>query len=654
MIEDTNPLTEITHKRKISLTIDKSSSQKSSNLEIREIHSSHKGKICPIETAEGKNAGLIWSLAKEARINKFGFLESPFYSYRSNQLQTISSIQIISLGTSLIPYLEHNDANRALMGSNMQRQAISLIKKESPIVGTGVEKIIANTSESTIKSQNNCLIKYTSSKKIIVHEKIKIINPIYKKLNKFSKNFLKKITKITKKNEKYKKYIKKTYYLKRNKYSSQNTLQNQTSNLNNNEWSKKGRIIADGSATNNGELNIGKNVLIGYMPWHGYNFEDAIVISERLVKENIFTSIHIKKYKVFLIKNETGEEKFSRKIPSINEIEKKKLKRNGLIKNGSFVKENEIVVGKIKKRKQSSTTKLLNILFGKNQIINSSFKLPKRTKGTVIGVKVIKQKSVSIIIYLSEKRKIQIGDKISGRHGNKGIVSKILPIEDMPFLQDGTILDIILNPLGIPSRMNVGQVFECLMGICGKNLKEKYRIVPFKNIKEEEISRLIVFNKLFEASNKTKKKWIFNPNYPGKMKIINGKTAEIYKQPITIGYSYILKLMHLVKDKLTARNFGLYSVISKQPLKGKARNGGQRFGEMEVWAVEGFGCAYVLQELMTIKSDNLNNRYKILNSIIKSGPLPKPEVPEAFKVFILELNSLCINISIYNPENQLK
>lgn len=338
-------------------------------------------------------------------------------------------------------------------------------------------------------------------------------------------------------------------------------------------------------------------------------------------------------------------------LPCLSKKEKNNLKKNGIIKKGKFVTKNSILVGKIKKlNKLDYKTKLLNIIFQKNICRNISTRLPQKNKGTVIDTKIIKKKCITILIYIAEKRKIQLGDKISGRHGNKGIISKIVKKEYMPYLQDGNIVDIILNPLGIPSRMNVGQIFECLMGLIGKNLHEKYSLIAFDETYSKNLSIKLIYNKLYEASKKSKKKWIFNPNHPGKAKILDGKTGSNYLEAVTVGYSYILKLMHMAKDKITSRSIGTYSLITKQPLKGKSKNGGQRFGEMEVWALEGFGCAYLLQEMITIKSDDLLNRYKIVHCIIKGNILQKPSIPETFKIFTLELKSLCIDIQLYNKD----
>lgn len=569
-------------------------------------------------------------------------------------INLISSVQMISMGTSLIPYVEHNDANRALMGSNMQKQALCLLNKEIPILGTGTEKLVAIISGSNITCKKSGIIKYSSLKKIIVHENLKNSSNITKNINQSTKSFLNKL-KRKNLNIKYNNYIKRTYFLKKEKKSNQSTYTYQIPIVERKNWIKKGQIIAEGSGSKNGNLSIGRNILIAYIPFKGYNFEDAIIINKNLVNKNIFTSIHIKKYKTFITENETGEEKFSRNIPNISKREKKNIKQNGIIKIGTFVKENEILIGKIKKNKNpSATIKLLELIFKQEVIKDTSLRMPKKNKGIVLDVKILKKKSISIITYVIEKRKIQLGDKISGRHGNKGIISKIVNPENMPYLQDGTIIDMILNPLGIPSRMNVGQVFECLIGLAGKNLKENYKLLSFNELNKENSSLKILYRKLYEARRKTKKKWIFDFNYPGKMKLLNGKTGNVFNQHVTVGYAYMLKLIHLVEEKITARSLGSYSIITKQPLKGKAKQGGQRFGEMEIWAIEAFGCAYLLQEIMTIKSDDISNRYKTLYALSKGNSLPKPQTPEAFKVFILELKALSLNINIYKEGNEKK
>nr|YP_009145381.1 RNA polymerase beta subunit [Cryptoglena skujai]AKL39006.1 RNA polymerase beta subunit [Cryptoglena skujai] len=709
LMEEINPISELTHKRKINSFGIGAIDRKKANLNIRKIHPSQYGRICPIETAEGKNAGLILSLSKDSNINAKGFIETPFYKVikrkimfknglyyisaeqetneilapgdvaiikkkyilnskndkillRKNQTFiekktkkinyiTSSPNQIISIGTGLIPFLEHNDANRALMGSNMQRQAVPLLFKEIPILKTGIEERIAKDSESTISANKSGLVKDITNKKILLEISYEKENTKYT-----TKTLTKKIKTKQKMNKLTKNYEIIKHVIEKEKKTNQNTFFKQKFFVKKNEWIKKGQSFIDGSGTLLGELALGKNILIAYMPYKGYNFEDAIVINKRLVDENILTSIHIKKYKTFIINNETEEEKITKFIPNATIKVIKNLNKNGLIKLGCYINNENIIIGKIKKTKLTSIKfKLLTAIFGKNVLEDNSIKINKGIKGIITKIKVIKKKSIySIIVYVTEERKVKLGDKVAGRHGNKGIISKILPKEDMPYLQDGRTIDMLLNPLGIPSRMNVGQIFESLLGLAGSNLKERYKITPFSTNHNENISKEIVYNKLFEARIKTGKKWLFNANHPGKMILLDGETGNNYTQPISIGYAYMLKLIHLVEDKINARLTGPYSLILKQPIRGKARNGGQRFGEMEVWALEGFGAAFILQELLTIKSDDLTNRSKLLYSLIKSKQIPEPSIPESLKTLILEMQCLCLNINIYSKNKKIK
>nr|YP_010700253.1 RNA polymerase subunit beta [Euglena deses]WCH63397.1 RNA polymerase subunit beta [Euglena deses] len=708
IMEETNPLAEITHKRKISSFGVGAIDKKKTNLNVREIHPSHFGRICPIETTEGKNAGLILSLSKDTSINKHGFIETPFYKIikkyvrkdkgifylsseqekklnlapadlfknkknkikgksnkktyiRKNQSFIIEKIknlnfintstnQIISIGTGLIPFIEHDDANRALMGSNMQRQALATFKKEKPIIETGIENEIAKSSQSTIKSKKTGIVEFVTNKKLIISSiPIQIEKRNNISLNqKIKKNLITFIQR--------KKIKKNIYFLENSRKSNQNTYLQQIPNIKKKEYVKKGQIIVDSNSTFNGILSLGKNILIGYIGWEGYNFEDAIIISDRLVEEDIFTSIHIKKYKTFLIKNENEEvtELITRKIPDTNLKTTKILKRNGIIKIGSKIQKEEILIGKIKIIKERGIiNKLLNSIFEKNIIKDTSIKAPKSITGIVTKIKIVQKKLLyTISIYITEKRKIEIGDKLAGRHGNKGIIAKILPREDMPYLQDGSQLDMILNPLGIPSRMNVGQIYECLLTLAGINLIEKYKILPFDEMQKAQTSKNLIYQKLQEAKEKTNKNWLFNYNYPGKTKVFDGRNGIPFQQPLLVGYAYILKLMHLVKDKINARLTGPYSLILKQPLRGKARNGGQRFGEMEVWAIESFGAAYTLQEILTIKSDDLTNRSEALFSIMKSKQLPQPSINESLKTLIIELQALSIDLKIFKVEKK--
>nr|ALP86057.1 RNA polymerase beta subunit [Phacus orbicularis] len=656
--EEINSIAETTQKRKIVLNkTNKNSSNKTSSLKIREIHYSHYGKICPVETSEGKNVGLIWSLAKEARINQLGFIETPFYlkikkknklffTYLNKNYEDIrkknskqSNFPILSIGTSLIPYLEHNDANRTLMGANMQRQAIPLIFNDVPIIGTSLEKLIASLSDKNKTCIKSGRIKFISQNKIIIHEDIISFYNIKNKTKAFLKKMKRKLKTL-----KYKKYKIRKYF---NFINKNNQYYYKRSQIKNKNWLQKGNIFSRSNETKHGNLSLGRNILIAYITWKGYNFEDAIIINEKLIEKDIFTSMHIKKYKTYLLKNEIEEEKLTKNIKTLSKKYTRNLKKNGIIKTGSFVKENEIIIGKLKYQKITNVNeKLINIIFGQKPAKNNALLIPKNNEGTVIGTKILKKKTLTIIIYILTQRKLQLGDKISGRHGNKGIVCKILKKENMPFLQDGTIVEIILNPLGIPSRMNLGQLFESLIGFCGKNLKERYNIFPFDENKGNNISIKNIYNKLYEAKKKTKKIWIFNLKNPGKIKIFDGKTAMTYSQEITVGYSYIIKLMHIAHDKITARSQASYSLITKQPLKGKAKNGGQRFGEMEIWSLEGYGSAFSLQEILTIKSDDLINRLRLLYYIVDKKDLAIPQLPEATKVFILELRAACITLNL--------
>lgn len=703
IIDETNSLAEITQKRKIKAFGTKSADKEKAKANLREIQPSQYSRLCPIETVEGKNAGLILSFAQEIIINKYGFIESPYYKIikqkiirkkgtffisakqekqlilapsdllldktgseilmkRNKEFRTektkinfisVSTNQILSIGTGLIPFIEHNDANRALMGSNMQRQAISLMKKETAIVQTGLEKLVGKNTDKTILAKKSGKIKFSSNKKIKIIEKEN-----ERKIYKNNKSIMKKMKKKIKAKFSFdnKKYKIKTYTLQINQKSNQNTDITNTNLVMKNQWVEKGQTIADSKSTLNGKLAIGNNILIGYMSYEGYNFEDAIVINEKIVENDKFTSKHIKKYKTFLSENEFEGEKITKNISTLRLNDIKCIGKNGVIKKGSSIKKETTLVGKIRiNKKMSTSTKLLNSLFpNKQNVKNVSLRTQKDTRGIILKTKILrKQCSYSITIYIMEKRKIKIGDKLSGRHGNKGIISAITKIEDMPYTQDGTSLDLLLNPLGIPSRMNVGQILECLLGLAGKNLIENYKVKLFDEMNRKEISTNTVYKKLYEARKKTNKKWLFKPDNPGKTKLFNGKTGLTFEQPVTIGYSYILKLMHLVDDKIHSRSTGPYSLISTQPLRGRGKNGGQRFGEMEVWSLEGFGAAYTLQELFSIKSDDLTNRTNIMFNVLKSEIIHRNEISESLKILIIELQCLGIDIKInYNSKKR--
>nr|QWW93337.1 RNA polymerase beta subunit [Notoscyphus lutescens] len=675
--DQTNPLTEIVHKRRLSSLGPGGLTRRTAGFQVRDIHPSHYGRICPIETSEGMNAGLIGSLAIHAEINSLGCLESPFYKifelseddkicnlsagedeyykiatgnclalennnreelvtparYRQDfvaipweqiQLRSIFPLQYFSVGASLIPFLEHNDANRALMGSNMQRQAVPLLQTENCIVGTGIEIQTALDSGSVTVARTGGKIHYIDNDRLILSNdrETKDINLI-------------------------------TY-----QRSNNNTCLHQKPQVGKNRYIKKGQILADGAATSKGELALGKNILVAYMPWEGYNFEDAILISESLIYHDIYTSLHIERYEIEARMTSQGAEKFTREIPHLDNYLLRHLDKNGVVLTGAWVETGDVLVGKLTPQEPEETLrapegKLLQAIFG-IQVANSKencLKVPIGGKGRVIDVRSIYGEDSSndakiIHVYISQKRKIQVGDKVAGRHGNKGIISKILPRQDMPFLQNGIPIDMILSPLGVPSRMNVGQIFESLLGLAGDFTKKNYRVIPFDERYEREASRKLIFSQLYEASKETTNPWLFEPDSPGKTRLFDGRTGDIFEQPITVGKAYMLKLIHQVDDKIHARSGGPYALVTQQPLRGRSRRGGQRVGEMEVWALEGFGVAYILQEMLTIKSDHIRARYEVLGAIVTGEPIPKPKTaPESFKLLVRELRSLALDIN---------
>jgi len=685
-MDQTNPLAELTHKRRISALGPGGLNKDRAGFAVRDLHPSHYGRICPIETPEGPNAGLIGSLSIYAKVNIYGFIETPYYKVlqgkvlyeesivyltadvedslriaaadikvdRMNYIESnnipvryrqdfitsereivdyiaVSPIQIISAATSLIPFLEHDDANRALMGSNMQRQAVPLLYTEKPIIGTGLEAKIARDTGIVILSRTNGLVSYVSGTKIGVQD-------------------------IDGRTVHYR--LKKYYR------SNQDTCINQRPIVWPGESVLSGQIIADGPSTDGGEIALGRNILIAYMPWEGYNYEDAFLISERLVYDDLYTSIHIERYELECRQTKLGPEEITRDIPNVSENTVGSLDKNGVITVGSWVDSGDILVGKITPKGESDQLpegKLLRAIFGEKarDIRDTSLRLPNAAKGRVVNVKVFKRHkgdelppgtNLIIRIYVAQKRKIQVGDKMAGRHGNKGIISRILSRQDMPFLPNGQPIDIVLNPLGVPSRMNVGQLFECLLGLAGDYLSKRFKIVPFDEMYGKEASRSIVNNKLRQASNFSGEEWLFNLNHPGKVTLFDGRTGEPFDNPITVGKAYILKLVHLVDDKIHARSTGPYSLVTQQPLGGRAQHGGQRLGEMEVWALEAFGAAYTLQELLTVKSDDMQGRNEALNAIVKGKPIPKPGTPESFKVLMRELQSLGLDISVHKVE----
>lgn len=682
-LDQTNPLSSLTHRRRISGLGPGGFDRDRISFAVRDIHPSHYGRICPIETPEGQNVGLIASLTTCARVNKSGFLETPFWRvlngkviktgqpiyltadiedfykiapadlatnnenyllknlipvrYKQDFINVtpsevdfiaVSPVQIVSVAASLIPFFEHDDANRALMGSNMQRQSVPLILPQKPIVGTGLENQIATDSGMTLNAQESGVVNSATSNKIIV------------------------------KNNKGKKLV---YKLQKYLRSNQQTCINHRPIVWKGESVKSGQILTDGPAITSSELSLGQNVLVGYMPWQGYNFEDAILINERLVFDDIFTSIHIERYKIEIDRNSDASEQITKNIPNLNSYETKHLTSDGIIMVGTFVKPNDILVGKVISNttsEQLPESKLLRAIFGAKAkgVKDNSYRMPDGEYGRVIETVTFNRRTKltykfeKIYVFIAQIRKIQVGDKIAGRHGNKGIISRILPRQDMPFLPDGTPIDIILNPLGVPSRMNVGQLYECLLGLAGDKLNSRFKILPFDEMYGLEISRILINKKLRQASIRQNQSWIFNPYAPGKMVLVDGRTGKEFENPITVGNAYMLKLIHLVDDKMHARATGPYSLITQQPLRGKAQHGGQRFGEMEVWALEGFGAAFTLKELLTIKSDDMQGRNETLNAIVKGQQIPKFGIPESFKVLLQELRSIGLDMSTYKIE----
>nr|YP_010392177.1 RNA polymerase beta subunit [Wahlenbergia marginata]UPX07786.1 RNA polymerase beta subunit [Wahlenbergia marginata] len=678
VLDQTNPLTPIVHGRKFSYLGPGGLTARTASFRIRDIHPSHYGRICPIDTSEGINVGLIGSLAIHARIGRWGSIESPFYqiSKRSKRsrmlylspgqdeyymvasgnslalnrdipeeqvvparycqefltiaweevhLRSIFSFQYFSIGASLIPFIEHNDGNRALMSSNMQRQAVPLSRSEKCIVGTGLEGQVALDSGALALAQQEGKIISTDPDKIFFSgngDTLSLPLLMYERSNK-------------------------------------NTCIHQKPQVQRGKCIKKGQILASGAATVGGELALGKNVLVAYMPWEGYNFEDAVLISERLVYEDIYTSFHIRKYEIQTYVTSEGPERVTNEIPHLEAYLLRNLDKNGIVMLGSWVEEGDILVGKLTPQMvdESSYTpedRLLGAILGIELSTSKEtcLKLPIGGRGRVIDVRWIHKRVGSsynpetIRVYISQRREIKVGDKVAGRHGNKGIISKILPRQDMPYLQDGRPVDMVFNPLGVPSRMNVGQIFESSLGLAGDLLDRHYRIGPFDERYEQEASRKLVFSELYEAGKQTSNPWVFEPEYPGKSKIFDGRTGDAFEQPILIGKPYILKLIHQVDDKIHGRSSGPYALVTQQPLKGRANQGGQRVGEMEVWALEGFGVAHILQEMLTYKSDHIKARQEVLGTTIIGGTIPKPEdAPESFRLLVRELRSLALELN---------
>ena len=672
-MDQTNPLSELTHKRRVSALGPGGLSRERAGFEVRDVHYTHYGRLCPIESPEGPNIGLISALSSFAIINEYGFVETPYrkidpethritdtIEYMSADVEDefiiaqatepinengefinkkikvrylddvsevppekvdyidVSPKQLVSVGAAMIPFLEHDDAHRALMGANMQRQAVPLLIPDSPIVGTGIEYRAAKDSGIMIIAKSDGVIEKVTGNEIIL---------------------------------KTEKGNKETYKLQKFKRTNGGTCINQRPIVVRGEKVKAGDVIADGPSTQNGEMALGKNVIIAFTTWEGYNYEDAILINERLVKEDVYTSINIEEYDCECRDTKLGPEEITRDIPNVGDDSLKDLDESGIIRIGAEVRPGDILVGKVTPKGETELTaeeRLLRAIFGEKsrEVRDTSLRVPHGEAGTIVDVKIFTRENsdelgpgVNQIIrcYIAQKRKISVGDKMAGRHGNKGVISRILPEEDMPFMPDGTPVDIVLNPLGVPSRMNLGQVLEVHLGAAAKALGWKVGTPVFNGATEEEIVELL------EKSGRT-------PD--GKTILYDGRTGEAFDKPITVGVMYMLKLHHLVDDKIHARSTGPYSLVTQQPLGGKAQFGGQRFGEMEVWALEAYGAAHTLQEILTVKSDDVVGRVKTYEAIVKGENVPEPGVPESFKVLIKELQSLCLDVRLYSQDDK--
>jgi len=672
-MDQTNPLAELTHKRRLSALGPGGLSRDRASFEVRDVHHSHYGRMCPIETPEGPNIGLISSLSTYARVNEYGFIETPYRKvdkehgrvtdqteYMTADLEDIYIIaeanepldengyfinkrvgcrfldqiievdrnkvdymdvspkQLVSVATAMIPFLENDDANRALMGSNMQRQAVPLIKPEAPIIATGIEYRAAKDSGVCIVAKNSGVVEKVTASEIVIR---------------------------TDKGQKDQ------YRLLKYKRSNQGTCINQRPIVKKGDRIEEGDIIADGPSCDNGEIALGKNVLVGFMTWEGYNYEDAILISEELVRDDVYTSIHIEEYESESRDTKLGPEEITRDIPNVGEDSLKDLDDRGIIRIGAEVRSGDILVGKVTPKGETELTaeeRLLRAIFGEKarEVRDTSLRVPHGESGIVVDVKVFTRENGDelppgvnqlVRVYVAQKRKISVGDKMAGRHGNKGVISRILPIEDMPFLPDGTPLQIVLNPLGVPSRMNIGQVLETHLGYAAKVLGWKIATPVFDGANEEDIFKTL------EMAGLPK---------DGKSILYDGRTGEPFDNRVTVGYMYFLKLAHLVDDKIHARSTGPYSLVTQQPLGGKAQFGGQRFGEMEVWALAAYGAAYSLQEVLTVKSDDVVGRVKTYEAIVKGENVPEPGIPESFKVLMKELQSLALDVKVYSDKRE--
>jgi DNA-directed RNA polymerase subunit beta len=701
-MDQNNPLAGLTHKRRLSALGPGGLSRERAGVEVRDVHPSHYGRMCPIETPEGPNIGLIGSLSAFARVNPFGFVETPYRKVVEGTVtdqvdyltadeedrhviaqanapldadnhfaeervlvrrkggevdfippddvdyMDVSPRQMVSVATAMIPFLEHDDANRALMGSNMQRQSVPLLRSESPLVGTGMEARAAKDAGDVIVCEQSGVVEDMSADYItVMHDD----------------------------------GTRRTYRLAKFRRSNQGTCINQRPIVDEGNRVEAGQVIADGPCTQNGEMALGKNMLVAFMPWEGHNYEDAIILSQRIVQDDVLSSIHIEEHEVDARDTKLGPEEITRDIPNVSEEVLADLDERGIIRIGAEVTPGDVLVGKVTPKGETELTpeeRLLRAIFGEKarEVRDTSLKVPHGEQGKVIGVRVFSREDGDelppgvnelVRVYVAQKRKITDGDKLAGRHGNKGVISKVLPQEDMPFLEDGTPVDIVLNPLGVPGRMNVGQVLETHLGWVAKtgwkvdgddeDWKQRLRAIGaheappgtntatpvFDGAREEEITGLL-------GSTLPNRDGTQLIGSSGKTRLFDGRSGEPFPEPVSVGYIYILKLLHLVDDKIHARSTGPYSMITQQPLGGKAQFGGQRFGEMEVWALEAYGAAYALQELLTIKSDDVLGRVKVYEAIVKGENIPEPGIPESFKVLIKEMQSLCLNVEVLSSD----
>ena len=715
-MDQNNPLAELTHKRRLSALGPGGLSRERAGFEVRDVHYTHYGRMCPIETPEGPNIGLINSLATYARVNQYGFVEAPYrvvdksdplnpvvtdevvyltadeednfvvaqantpldeeghfvrnnvsgryrdetseFQKRSIDLMDVSPKMVFSVATSMIPFLENDDANRALMGSNMQRQAVPLLTTEAPVVGTGMEAKAAVDSGVCVVAKNAGVVERSASNEIIIKRDIDGNRDVYR-LTKF-------------------------------KRSNQSNCYNQKPIVFKGNHVQAGEVIADGPSTQNGEIALGKNPLIGFMTWEGYNYEDAVLLSERLVQDDVYTSVHIEEYEAEARDTKLGPEEITRDVPGVGEEALKDLDERGIIRIGAEVRAGDILVGKVTPKGETELTaeeRLLRAIFGEKarEVRDTSLKVPHGAYGIIVDAKVFTRENgdelspgvnETVRIYIAQKRKISVGDKMAGRHGNKGVVSRVLPVEDMPFLPNGRPLDIVLNPLGVPSRMNIGQVLEIHLSLAAKALGFNIATPVFDGANEVDIMDTLdvandyvnssweEFQEKYQDSLKPevmeylgehlehRELWKGVPlSRDGKVRLRDGRTGEYFDSPVTIGHMHYLKLHHLVDDKIHARSTGPYALVTQQPLGGKAQFGGQRFGEMEVWALEAYGASYTLQEILTVKSDDVTGRVKTYEAIIKGENIPEPGIPESFKVLLKELQSLGLDVRVLRDDN---